>query len=219
VNSICVMNYGDEVAFGVAINADISGPKSPLQALNQSNTACDGVKNQNSAYDPCGNNVWYNHNTESIIYARGINPLPAPTSLTTEFFITPFNKLKDYVFSVVHKPEIAQYNYSFFQVMPQFKKVYMAKDDIDFVYAFKESNLTLSQLSYAGWYFSNLDLPEDTCSRIIKRYDSRANCEEQPSTTEFYIAAHMTPPLTALDKRDSIVDAWHETTGKIRVSP
>jgi hypothetical protein len=219
INNICVLRTPISVAFGMAINTDISGAKSPLQALNYTPTKCDGAKNNDGDYDTCGDGIWYNHDLQNILYATGINPLPTPTAITQDFFMTPFNKLKDYVFTVVHKPDIAQYNYTFFSVTPRFNYVYLAKENFDFVYGFKETNITFTQIDYAGWYLSNINLPADTCDRIIKRYDSRANCEQQPSPTEFYTAAHKTPPVTKLDRRISIVDAWEDMTGKLRVSP
>ncbi len=217
VNNICVMRYGRDVAFGMSINTDISGIKSPLHALNMSPTECESAINDDGKYDPCGSGVWYNHNTNSIIYSPATSPLPEPTSITGDFFLLPYNKLKNYVFTVVHKPDITRFNYTFFDLPPQFQQVYMAKDGTDFFYTFRQKNVTLSQITYAGWYLSNINLPTDACNRIIKRYDSFANCEEQPTLTEFYIAAHRTPP-TKTDQRVSIVDAWEEME-KIRVSP
>ena len=216
VNNICVLRHGENVAFGMSFNTDISGAKSPLQALNINPEECNSAKNNDGDYDPCGDGVWYNHDTQSIIYTPTISPLPQPTNITNDFFMLPYNKLKDYVFSVVYKPDMVRYNYTFFNQLPQFKKVYMAKDNFDFVYSFKQENITLTQITYAGWYLSNINLPADACSRIIKRYDSWANCEKQPSQTEFYIAAHRTPP-TKTDKRISLVDAWEEML-KIRVN-
>jgi hypothetical protein len=218
VNSVCVLKYGNTVAFGTAINTDINGVKSPLQALNLSTTTCDSAINTDKDYDPCAFGVWYNHDTRSIIYAQS-GTLPIVNPLTTAFFMTPYNKLKDYVFAYVYKPEIKEYNYTFFNQTPAFKQIYMAKDDFDFVYSFKQENITLSQVDYSGWYFSNINLPNDTCERIIKGYDSRANCEIQPSASEFYIAAHRTPPVNKFDIRQSIVDAWEEVVGMLRVSP
>jgi hypothetical protein len=216
VNNLCVLNANGIVAFGMAMNTEISGPKSTLQALNLSSDECDSAKNIDGDYDFCGDNVWYNHDTQSIIYTT-LGTLPAPTPIVQDFFMTPYSKLKTYVFSVVHKPDIAQYNYTFFNTIPQFKEVYMAKEGLEFIYGFKQNNITQQQISYAGWYFSNIQLPEDACNRIIKRYDGRANCEEQPTPTEFYIVAHKTPP-TKGEKRTSIVDAWNDMTGKLRVS-
>jgi len=219
MNSVCVLKYGGNVAFGTSINTEINGAKSPLEALNISAATCDNAINNDKDYDPCAYGVWYNHDTRGIVYAPGIITLPAPAPSTQAFFLTPYDKLKDYVFTYVHKPDIAQYNYTFFNSTPQFKQIYIAKDDIDFVYSFKQKNITLSQIDYAGWYFSNIFLPEDTCDRVIKSYDSRANCEEQPSATEFYIAAHKTPPVNKFDIKKSIADAWEETVGMVRVSP
>ncbi|MEM3154657.1 MAG: hypothetical protein QW165_03785 [Candidatus Woesearchaeota archaeon] len=216
VNNICVLRYGNTVAFGTALNTDINGQKSPLQALNLSPTACDNALNQDNDYDFCTFSVWYNHDTKSIIYAPTA-VLPPINPLTNAFFMTPYNKLKDYVFTNIHKPDIAQYNYTFFNQPPAFKNIYISKDDIDFVYSFKQENITLTQIDYAGWYFSNIHLPPGACDRIIKRYDGRANCEVQPSPAEFYIVAHKTPPVNKFDTRQSIVDAWKETVGMLRV--
>ncbi len=217
-NNICVMKAGSLIALGMSINTDISGTKSPLKALNLSPTECDETKNTDGDFDPCGENVWYNHNTQSMIYAPGISPMPAITPLANDFFITPYNKLNSYVFSYVHNPETAQYNYWFFNLTPDFSQFYMAKDGFDFVYGFKQKNMTLTQIDYAGWYYSNIVLPSGVCDRVIKAYDGRANCEIQPSPTEFYVAAHKTPPVNKFDNRQSIVDAWEDMTGKMRVT-
>jgi len=218
-NNICVMKAGSLVALGTTINTDISGTKSPLKTLNLSPAECDEAKINDGAYHPCGYNVWYNQNTQGIIYAPGISPMPPITPLVNDFFITPYNKLKDYVFTYVYNPEVAQYNYTFFNITPDFSQFYMAKDGYDFMYSFKQKNMTLTQIDYAGWYYSNVALPAGVCERVIKSYDGRANCEQQPSPTEFYIAAHKTPPVNKFDIRQSIVDAWADTTGKMRLSP
>lgn len=217
VNNICVLKYETGTGFAMAFNTDISGEKSPLHALNMEADECDSAKNNDGDYDTCGNNLWYNHDTQTILYVPGISPLPPQTPETNDFFMLPFNKLKNYVTTVVHKPDITQYNYTFFNPTPQFKQIYMTKDNLDFTYAFKQENITLQQISYAGWYYSNINLPTETCERIIKKYDSFANCEQQPNPAEFYIAAHKTPPQNKLDVKTSIVDVWQETTGKIRV--
>ncbi len=216
VNNICVMRYGNNVAFGMSINTDISGTKSPLQALDLSRTDCDNVKNTDGDYDSCGSNAWYNHDTQSILYST-ITTMPAITQATTNALQEPYNKLKDYVFNYVHNPDVSQYNYTFFNTTPLFNQLYLAKEAADLLYSFKQTNITTTQIDYAGWYFSNINLPDDTCSRIIKNYDGRANCEQQPSETDFYIAAHKTPQ-TRFDTRKSIVDAWRDTTGKVRVN-
>jgi hypothetical protein len=218
VNSVCVLRYGNNVAFGTAINTEIDGSKSPLLALNLSEDSCDSVLNTDKDYDLCKFGLWYNHDTKSIIYAHTAI-LPPVNPITEQFFMTPYAKLKNYVFDYVYNPDIAQYNYTFFNQAPAFKQIYIAKEDFDFVYSFRQKNVTLTQIDYAGWYFSNINLPNGTCDRIIKGYDSRANCEVQPSQSEFYVAAHKNPPVNKLDIRQSIVDVWEEVVGMLRVSP
>jgi len=151
VNNICVMKYNNNIAIGTAINTDISGEKSPLQALNLSKAACNNAK-QSGGYNHCGFGVWYNHDLKSMIYTPALQTLPAVTTLTEQFFMDPYNKLNDYVFKVVHQPTIQQQNYTFFNFTPKFNQIYMAKDQFDFAYSFREQNITLVQRDYAGWF-------------------------------------------------------------------
>ncbi len=212
VNNVCAIQYGNNVAFGTALNTDISGDKSILKALDLSNTICDNAKNNDGDYDTCGNSVWYNHDKQSIIHAPLISALPIPTTTTNDFFTTPYNKLKAHVFKNVHNPDINQYNYTFFNLEPKFDKVYLAKHNFNFIYSFKQTNYELTQRSFIGTYLSNIDLPANACKDLFKTYgDSRADCEVQPSSTEFYLTAWKQSPT-------SIVDAWEEII-KIRVGP
>lgn len=206
-NNICVLNNGGTIAFGFSINTDISGSKSPLQALDLNRNQCDNMKNNDGDYDNCGNNVWYNHDTESILYAPNTNNLPAITQFTTDFLTVPYNRLNNYVNTAVHNPNVAQLNYTFFKT-PDYNRIYIAKSPTNFAYAFKEQDKTLARIDYAGWYYANADLPQDACARIIKRYDSKAHCEQQPSPDEFYIVADKRIPLGPLGGQQSIVDAW-----------
>ena len=215
VNNICVIKYGDKVAFGTAINTNISSDFSPLQALNYSQTKCDGKTN--SGYNPCGDYVYYNPNTESIIYAPGISPMPTVTQTEIDYVEDSYEKLKDYTYDYVYDPNFERYNYTHYKVTPLFQNIYIAKDGQDFFYGFKQENISQPPTSYAGWYYNNIDLPDQACDRYIKRYDSRANCEEQPSDTEFYIVAYKKPPASTLDRHVSIIDAWQDMTGKIRI--
>lgn len=218
-NNICVLNYGDNIAFGFSSNTDISGDKSPLNALNLSKTQCDNAKNLDGDYDLCGNYVWYNHDTESIIYSPAAASLPPTTQQTTDFFTVPHDNLETYVFDVVHKPQAAQYNYTFFNYPPHFNKLYIAKQNFRLAYAFKEDRQTPARIDYGGWYFTNMNIPQNACARLIKRYDSRAHCEEQPSPDEFYIVADKRIPQTPFEaRRNNLVDIWHELIN-IRVKP
>jgi hypothetical protein len=212
VNNICVIKYGTKVAFGTAINTNISSDFSPLQALNHSKTKCDGKTS--TGYNPCGDSVYYNPDTQSIIYAPGVSPMPAVTQTEIDYVEDSYEKLKDYTYDYVYDFNNWRYNYTYYNITPQFRHIYITKDGQDFFYGFKQENISQPPVSYAGWYYNNIDLPDQACDRYIKRYDSRANCEEQPSDTEFYIVAYKRDPN---DKNVSIIDAWQDMTGKLRI--
>jgi hypothetical protein len=212
VNNICVIKYADKVAFGTAINTNISSDESPLQALNYSKTKCDGKTN--SGYNPCGDYVYYNPDIQSIIYAPEVSPMPAVTQTEIDYVEDSYEKLKDYTYDYVYDITVKAYNHTHYKVTPLFQYIYITKDGEDFFYGFKQENISQPSTSYAGWYYSNIELPDQACDRYIKRYDSRANCEEQPSDTEFYIVAYKSDPK---DKHVSIIDAWQDMTGKLRI--
>jgi len=210
VNNVCAVKYGSNVAFGMSLNADISGDKSILKALNLSNTICDNAKNNNGVYNSCGSNVWYNHDKESIIHAKA-NSLPAPSTTTKAFFISSYDKIQTYAYANVHNPNVRHLNYTSFKLRPMFDTLYLSKHNFNYVYSYKQTNITLFQDGYIGLHLSNIDLPENACNDIFKQYDSRAGCEKQPTQNEFFVTAKR---ITS----KSLVDAWDDLL-KIRVGP
>jgi len=230
-NNVCVLKYGGKVAMGMSLNEvpgavdmhpNIDDPqRSVLHAFNLDSDVCSSELKFDGHYHWCGGGIWYNHLVQSIIYVpdfpvpQVIDPvLPDPASLANDFFLVPFRKLQDYTFSVVNKPSIPRFNFSFFGQTPDFNFVYIAKNVNKLVYGFKEENVTLRQLDYGGWYLSNIALSNTTCARIVKTFDHcNANCEVQISQTEFYVVAAKTPECT-----QSVVDAFGDATGKLRVS-
>ncbi|RJQ18703.1 hypothetical protein C4580_06425 [Candidatus Woesearchaeota archaeon] len=217
-NNMCVLRHAGGVAFGASLNSPVDNPqRSFLFALNRPSNECRNAVDDDGEFDPCGNNVWYDRRLNAVLYAPGVPSLPAPQLLASDFFRRPFEeKLHPYVFSFVHRPQVQRYNYSFFNQTPLFNYVYMAKANEEFVYAFKQENVTLFQIDFAGWYFSNIALPKDACARLMKRADSFAGCEQQPSPSEFFMAAQRTPPPGNF-RQPSLVDAWSDVVGMLRV--
>ena len=199
INNICVIQYGQNIAFSITLNTDISGAKSPLQALNAPTNKCDNAKNNDADYDPCGNGIWYNHDTQTIIYAPDTTTMPTPTTDPT---IATYDKIKTYVSSYIGV-DYTQYN-----TQPQLQQLYYSKNGPSTIFSFKETNKTIQQKDYSGWYFSNVPLPTTTCDKL-KKYDDRTNCEIQPNTAEFFAIAQKTPQ-TSTDLRKSIVDVWQQ---------
>ncbi|RMD57956.1 hypothetical protein D6825_02445 [Candidatus Woesearchaeota archaeon] len=218
VNNACVLQFGNRIAFGLSLNSNIDSPNSFLHALNLPVDSCQNAINDDGDYDSCAGSVWYNWNLNSLIYAPGVSALPGIDSTSLLFFSRPHELLRRYVFDYVHSPGVREFDYSFFNATPLFDFVYIAKKGLGLSYGFKEENVTLSQIDYAGWYYSNIDFPAGTCERFIKNADPsvRSHCKVQPSDSEYYIVAHKTPPLGTFS-RQSLVDLWPDLTGKLRV--
>lgn len=215
VNNVCVLSYSRGTAFGMALNEDIDGRKSPLQALGYSTTKCDVAKNNDMDYDHCGDNIWYNHNTASIIYSPNATIQPTAAS-THALFMDSYYKLKAYVAQYVHNPTIQGFNYDFYDIEPALNFVYFAKQNDKTFYSFKQQNMTRDNTAYAGWYYKNIQLPQQTCTKFIKPKDGNAHCEQQPIQTEFYIATAKTP--FDLFTTSNLIDSWHDLTNYAGIS-
>lgn len=183
-NNICVLAYGSRTALGFSINTNIDSEQSPLKALGFAPTLCNFVKNNDGDFDLCANNIWYNHDTQSIIYAPNATSLPPVDALAVEHLTAPFAKLRDYAMRYT-----APHNYSFY-TEPAYSSIALAKTPARFAFAFKQAPVTQTQTSYAGWYFANYNIPADACPRYIKRYDDLATCEQQPNPSEFITVSY-----------------------------
>lgn len=209
VNNICVMKYNAGIAFGMALNGDVSGERSPLQALGLNKEECNEAKNNDEDYDDCGENVWYNHNLKTILYLPEVSSLmPEDRQAITE----PYEKIKNYVFAKIHNPLLSRLDYSFYNTLPEFNQLQITKKDGKIFYGFKQKNVAknLVPIEYAGWHFSHAQLPAKACERFVKAYDSRANCEEQ--TRELNAAAFKTKD----DARTGLTDAWQDVAGRLK---
>ncbi len=180
-NNVCVLKYGNSVALGLSLNSQIDSSQSVLRAFNKSISSCNSAVDNNGAFDSCGSNFWYDHKTESLIYAP-VSSIPSPVQ--KDVLEQPFSKLKSYVFTNVHS---AQRNFSFYNT-PDFSDFFVSGNGARFVFGFKQSNVTLLQTDYLGIYLANVNLPQDSCSRLFKRFDDRVHCEIQ-SANEFFVVA------------------------------
>jgi len=197
-NNICVLKTPLGIAFGMAINTDIDGQESPLHALNLSRTQCNSAKNNDGDYDTCGNNVWYNHNTESIIYIRGLTTMPQHN--INEYLITPYNEIKEYA---------KQYSYSIFEKTPMFNQLYIAKNNETFEYAIQQQHYTLNSTTFIGYKTENITVTTNLCD-TLKRIDNKAKCEKQTGNS-----FNLVTRKTAFDSND--LSYWNDLTGKIRL--
>ena len=204
VNNMCILKYDNSIAFGISINTQINHENSALQAFNLSKNTCSAVDNQ---YTTCSENIWYDPTLKIIIYAQ-TTTLPAP--LQEETLTQPYEQLRDYIMQF-HNSNIAALNYTNYEIKPQFDTLFIAKNQEKEIFAFKQSPLTLSQFSYAGWMYTNINMPQDICTTLIKKMDSRAQCEQQPEENNYYIATVNTPLQR---QTQTLINQWQDMTTK-----
>ena len=199
-NNVCVLRYGSSVAVGLAVNSAINGPESVLRAFNLSPSSCASAIDSDAEYASCGANFWYDHRTQSLIYAPGAFHLPLTAQQST-LLGEAFGRVNEYVSTQVNNPLLSQKNYSSFDA--DLSEVFYAQSQARSMFAFRQSNLTLFQKSYLGMYIAGVALPSDSCAHIFKRFDDRSQCEVQPTSGMFFLVA-----AKSLDAGQGIVDAY-----------
>ena len=207
---MCVLKYGNAAAIGFAVNALVESAQSPIRALNKPVTLCTNGIDSDVEYSLCGSDVWYDHKTQSVIYAPGVFRLPGTSEVQTNFFDVEYNKINSYVFANVHNL-FAQRNFSSFKE-PDLSELYYAKSGSKSVFAFRQSNVTLLQTDYFGVYFAGIALPSDACARVFKRFDDRSQCEVQPAQGRFFLVASK-----SLAAPPGLVDAYPVIVNSLRV--
>ncbi len=206
VNNFCVLNYAGNVAFGTSLNTPVDQPHSFLKALNKSQNFCDNAINNNGRFDFCGDGIWYNHDTLSVLYAPGLVSLPAVTSDVKSFFGDRFNEVSSFVFSSVHNPP--RTDYSFFNTsLPLFNRVFFSQKADKFVFGFKEEKVTPDLIDFAGWDFHNVGLSSDFCF-LIELFNGRCGS----FANDVFVVGKKSSAAPC------IVDFWQDLSGKLRLS-
>ncbi len=203
VNNFCVLEYGNNVAFGVSLNKPVDAADSFLRALDKSRTYCNGERNNDGFFTKCGDNIWYNHDIESIISTSELS-LPIITPTINSFFNNNFEDISNFVFSDVHSTSLPQFDYSFFNTsLPLFDFVYFSQKNTKSIFGFKEKT---SFIDFTGWNFNNVNLPSNFCL-FIKTLGGE--CESKNSNV-FIVGKKE-------GFQESIVDHWSDLSGKLRL--
>lgn len=205
MNSVCVLKYNAGVAFGASLNIPVDdSSKSFLRALDKSPATCNSVKNDDNLFDSCGSNIWYNHNTESVIVmpaAYSGNSLPSVNIDVEDVFISqPFNILND--FSSLS-------NLSFFAKSGLFNNIYFAKKNNKDVFSFLERDQTEFGYDYIGLYINNINI-NNFCEDVVFVLDNSVLCDD---SNDFLVIAKKTPEINA-----SLINLWADITAKLRLS-
>lgn len=212
INNVCVLHYGTNTIVGTSLNYPIDGAdKSILKALNQPTSYCNSAKNFDNDYDLCGNNIWYNHDTQSIINAPVVTTIPQATTAAKNVLSSSYNQLNNYVFTEVHDVTSSLFNYELFNNTPNYKQVYVAKNGNKQFYTFKVGPLGAAQKEFAGWHITNIPLFSNICNNFFIPYGGNANCKQTTNEILTVSQYYQTGP-------SGLVQNWNQTT-RLRVIP
>lgn len=200
VNSVCVLKYGNNIAFGTSLNIPIDDPRSFLKALDKSENLCNSEKNNNNRFDLCSDNIWYNHDIESVIVLKTGNVPALNTNLENTFITQPFTILNNLA---------AGANLDFFAEQKVFNNLFFAKKGSKEVFSFLEKDKTEFSYDYLGFYSNNLNI-NNFCNDVIYNVDSNVVCDDSSNSL---VIAKKTPEID-----DSLVNLWADLTAKLRLT-
>lgn len=199
INSVCVLKYGNNVAFGTSLNVPVDDSKSFLKSLGKSESKCNSVKNNNNQFDSCGSNIWYNHNTESVIVMpSSFSGSSLPSNDVENSFITqPFSSLDSFS------------DLPFFSKSGLFNNLYLARKNNKEVFSFLEKDQTEFAYDYIGLYMNNVNI-DNFCSDFVLVLDDDVWCSDSGN---LLVVAKKTKDID-----NSLVDLWADITAKMRLS-
>lgn len=225
VNEFCGLRYQNKIGFGVSLNNPIDGDMSFLNALGKDVSHCDGAMNNDGDYDSCGESIFYNHDTESLIYLPTgtlgqdtvqdliTNRLPLlllKRDEVEDFALTPWTALSDeLVQSLVNQTTLL-------------KKLFYAKHGDKILFAFIEEQQAIffadqyvGHWDYLGLLFQDFRVTDvlgtDACDLVKGTFTGiDSKCFYDPATDEMtYIIIY--DPLF-----EPVGTAWSDFTSKLR---
>lgn len=210
VNSVCVLKYGNSVAFGTSLNIPVDdSDRSFLKTLGKSAGSCDSAKNFDNDFDLCSDNIWYNHNTASLIVLPESylgSALPSSSvDVVSKYFTQPFGTVSSFVSS-----SSSQSNISFINSVHLFNNLYFARKDSKEVFGFMERDQTFFSYDYFGILMKGIDLNGySLCRDIVNIKEDSAMCRDSPDVV---FVSKKTP-----DVNQSLVNYWVDATAKLRL--
>jgi hypothetical protein len=243
-NNFCVLEFkeGSNVkrAVGLSLNGDIDGGESIFPVFGYSRTACNG-KGANG-FEQCGNGddadetLWYNNQTDTIIYSKeGINmePLTGAAAL-----FRAFGGILDNVVGFFFAGPVIEEDVMFVQSTTQFDRLYVHAAGNKRINAIQETVIfrvdddktdndpgDIDSRSFILARYHKFD--ENLCD-LMSRVDSSAlsfdadsdiiRCDDQVDDDGDKIFTVYTDDLGELfDDSDGAVDKWQDFTSKLRV--
>jgi hypothetical protein len=223
VNTLCVLKTTDGVVLGASLNVPLNDTsKSFLKALDKSTTLCNSVSKTAAVFAKCRENepLWFNPAINSIIWLQS-GTLPAADPGTSSLLTQPLATLSQHVMKFLHQKNNAAMNFEYFPRTRLFNRFYLAQKGAKSVFGFLETGLRPEvdpvPIDYIGIRYENIDLGQNPCLNVIKRYDSKAFCENQTGTGFNVIARQRCErDAPCVEGASPLVDVFPALTGKLR---
>jgi len=225
INSVCVLKTQGVVALGASLNIPVNhSTMSFLAALGKSPGLCSSP--QGAGFVKCSPSepIWYNSEINSVIFLPG-DALVSPDAGTALRIKNPLAALSSYVMSVLHVPNNPRMNFAYFPRTRLLNHLYLAQDAGKGVFGFLEKGMRPEYdpvpIDYIGVRYTGIDFidaPNSTCLNIIKRFDSKAFCENQTGAGFNVVARQRCEPgdEDVCLGASPIVGAWPALAGKLR---
>jgi hypothetical protein len=223
VNNLCVLKTPQGVAFGASLNAPVGdASKSFLKALGKSVLLCNRVRGTDQGFVKCSDSepVWYSQSKNSAIWLPS-GALPAVIPATASQLANPLATMSAYVLAVLHSRTNRAMDFSYFPKTRLFNRLFVAQNGNRAAFGFLETGIRPEfdpvPVDYLGVRYTGIDLGGNPCLTFIKRYDSKAFCENQ-TTSGFNVIARQRCEQGApcLLGASPIVDVFPALAGKLR---
>jgi len=223
VNSLCVLKTPAAVVLGASLNMPLNDTsKSFLKALDKSMTTCSTVSKTSTVFTKCRENepVWNNPAINSIIWLQS-GTLPDLAPDTQSRLTQPLATLSQHVMKFLHQKNNLAMNFEYFPRTRLFNHLYLAQKGAKVVFGFLEAGVRPEidpvPIDYLGVRYENIDLGTNPCLNLIKRYDSKAFCENQTGTSFNVIARQRCErDAPCVLGASPLVDIFPALTGKLR---
>lgn len=239
VNKICILKYsesGDEKAiFGTTINVPINATENEdvdpnlylLGMFGKNQLAkpsyCQGAMDSDSNYDMClGNDVWYNHETETLVYNKeGISSFLISSNPFIRFFRNLFDFIQFWKPELPFSPTVG-IDLSFINKSKDFNRLYIDIKPTSSVRALRESIFVPGEGAVKFIAINYSGFSADICDTVNKfndewtgspyyQYNYAIVCNRTGDS--YYIT---TRDLTYFEAR--IDDIWQQLTSRLRVN-
>lgn len=216
VNNFCVLQYGNNIAFGTSVNLNIDdAQKSFLKAFGLPASACNNVLTSVN-FDECsdspqGAKLFFNSKLQSVIYVPADSlGIFSVSVLFEKYILEPFKK----IFSYAEKAKPSEVSLQeLLNGTGLYNDIYVAKKGSKSIFAFMERQVDSPKTDYIGLRLENINIGENACLTFFQPFDSSIVCDAQLAnetahvSNEFYVVQ---------SKSSSLVDLWKYITAKLR---